>query len=135
MRIIKEKQLTDFCLYMKEAEHASATVSKYKRTIEDLMLWMGGREVTKELVVAWKEHILERNYAPATVNGMLTAVNVFFKHYPHRRSVSCHHRQGYISGGAEDYEVTGAERQTRKLPLQRSCVLRRLWGQDARPQI
>lgn len=81
MRIIKEKQLTDFCLYMKEAEHASATVSKYKRTIEDLMLWMGGREVTKELVVAWKEHILERNYAPATVNGMLTAVNVFFKHY------------------------------------------------------
>ena len=43
------------------------------------MLWLAGREVTKELAVAWKEHLSEQSYAPATVNVKLAAVNAFFK--------------------------------------------------------
>ena len=79
MRTIKEGQLEDFARYMEEEERAPATVKMYVRTVEELMAWLAGREVTKELAVAWKEHLLTRGYTPATVNVELAAVNAFFK--------------------------------------------------------
>ena len=79
MRTIKEGQLEDFARYMEEEERAPATVKMYVRTIGELMAWLAGREVTKELAVAWKEHLMEREYAPATVNVKLASVNAFFK--------------------------------------------------------
>ena len=38
---------------MEEEERAPATVKMYVRTVEELMVWLDGREVTKELA-AWK---------------------------------------------------------------------------------
>ncbi len=79
MRTIKEGQLEDFARYMEEEERAPATVKMYVRTIEELMAWLAGREVTKELAVAWKEYLLDQSFAPATVNAKIAAVNAFFK--------------------------------------------------------
>ena len=79
MRTITERQITDFFRYMTEQERAEATIKIYVRTTEELMLWLAGREVTKEAAVAWKEYLVERGYAPATVNVKLAAVNAFFK--------------------------------------------------------
>ena len=79
MRTITERQLNTFARHMEEEERAPATVKMYVRTIGELMAWLAGREVTKELAVAWKEHLMGREYAPATVNAKLAAVNAFFK--------------------------------------------------------
>ncbi len=79
MRNITERQIEMFTRHMEEEERAPATVKMYVRTVEELMAWLAGREVTKELAVAWKEHLLTRGYTPATVNVKLAAVNAFFK--------------------------------------------------------
>ena len=79
MRTITERQITDFARHMTEEERAEATIKMYVRTVEELTVWLAGREVTKELAVAWKEHLTEKDYAPATVNVKLAAVNAFFK--------------------------------------------------------
>ena len=79
MRTITERQITDFARHMTEEERAEATIKMYVRTVEELTVWLAGQEVTKELAVAWKEHLTEQDYAPATVNVKLAAVNAFFK--------------------------------------------------------
>ena len=79
MRTITERQINEFTYFLTEEERAPATVKMYVRTVEELMVWLDSREVTKELAVAWKEHLLTRDYTPATVNVKLAAVNAFFK--------------------------------------------------------
>ena len=79
MRTITERQIEAFARFLADGERAEATVKMYVRTVEELMAWLAGREVTKELAVAWKEQLSKRDYAPATVNVKLAAVNVFFK--------------------------------------------------------
>ena len=79
MRAITRVEITDFARHMTEQERAEATIKMYVRTVEELMAWLAGREVTKELAVAWKEYLTEQAYAPATVNVKLAAVNAFFK--------------------------------------------------------
>ena len=54
-------------------------MEKYRRDIVKFMAYSDGREVTKDLTVAYKEHIKER-YEPTSVNSMLAAVNGFFSY-------------------------------------------------------
>ena len=79
MYIITERQIEMFTRHMEEEERAPATVKMYVRIIEEFMVWLNGREATKEAAVAWKEHLLTQEYTPATVNVKLAAVNAFFK--------------------------------------------------------
>ena len=79
MRTITERQIKEFTCFLTEEERAPATVKMYVRTVEELMAWLAGREVTKEAAVAWKEHLLTQDYTPATVNVKLAAANAFFK--------------------------------------------------------
>ena len=66
MRTITERQISEFTCFLTEEERAPATVKMYLRTVEELMAWLDGREVTKETAVAWKEYLLTRDYTPAT---------------------------------------------------------------------
>ena len=79
MRTITEEQIEGFTCFLTGEERAAATVEMYVRTIGEFSAWLDGREVTKDLAVAWKEHLMERDYAPGTVNVKLAAVNAFFK--------------------------------------------------------
>ena len=79
MRTITERQIKGFTCFLTDEERAPATVKMYVRTVEEFMAWLDERAVTKELAVAWKEHLMEQDYTPATVNVKLAAVNAFFK--------------------------------------------------------
>ena len=79
MHTIDRRQILEFIHFLTDEERAPATVRMYVRVIEEFTGWLAGREVTKELAVAWKEHLMAREYAPATVNVKLAAVNAFFK--------------------------------------------------------
>ena len=76
---ITEERIGAFARHMGEDERAEGTVEAYLRSVRGFAAWLGGREVTKDLAVAWKEQLLTQNYAPATVNAKLAAVNAFFK--------------------------------------------------------
>ena len=41
-------------------------------------IWLDGEEVSRERTAAWRDSLLERGYAPATVNSMIAAANQFF---------------------------------------------------------
>lgn len=57
------------------AEKSPATVEKYLRDVRIFARWLDGREITKELTSEWKAHLIARNYAPASINAMLSSLN------------------------------------------------------------
>lgn len=59
-------------------EKSKATVDKYLRDLETFYRFARGKVITKELVIRFKQELVER-YAPASVNSMLAAINCFFK--------------------------------------------------------
>ena len=78
-RKIGARELIGFADHLKSEERSPGTVEKYLRDVRSFAAWLDGREVTKELAAAWKEHLLAEHYAPVTINSMLAAVNAFFR--------------------------------------------------------
>lgn len=76
--IIADRQISVFEKYLQSEEREPGTIEKYLRDVRAFATWLGGREVTKERAVAWKDHLRSAGYAPATINSMLVAVNRFF---------------------------------------------------------
>ena len=58
-------------------EKSQATQEKYIRDITSFVKWNMGQEITKLRVLEYKEHLV-RTYAPASVNSMLSSLNIFF---------------------------------------------------------
>lgn len=72
---IGKEQLMAFAHHLQIEERAPGTIEKYLRDIRTFVAWLEERQMNKETVVAWKEHLLTAGYAPQTVNSMLAAVN------------------------------------------------------------
>ena len=67
-----------FRTYLAEEEKAAATVEKYIRDVSAFAVWLQGRTLEKSLVLEYKR-ILTEQYAPASVNSMLSSLNGFFE--------------------------------------------------------
>ena len=65
-----------YATYLREQERAPATIQKYVHDLTALLEYLYGTPVTKAALIAWKEELTVA-HAPATVNSMLAAVNVF----------------------------------------------------------
>ena len=79
VRQLTERELRSFAGHLRAEERSEATVEKYTRDARGFALWLAGREVSRETAAAWKEHLLERHRAPATVNAGVAAVNRLFR--------------------------------------------------------
>lgn len=75
-KIITAESINDYLCYLCEQEKSRTTVEKYQRDIKALMGFLNNRPVSKQLMVAWKQHLVE-TYAVASVNSMLAAANSF----------------------------------------------------------
>jgi len=78
-RILSESSLESFQKALIHQEKSRATVEKYLRDAHAFLLFAGGREVTKELAVGYKEHLVEKNYAVRSINSMLVSLNCLFE--------------------------------------------------------
>ena len=77
-KIINEERIVAFARHLTtNDELALGSVEQYVRAVRRLSEFLGGRPISKELAVAWKE-VLCAAYAPMTVNAMLAAANRFF---------------------------------------------------------
>lgn len=74
--LVKEEILKKFEKYLIERENARATIEKYVRDTGKFLDYLGEREVTKELLMAYKTCLMEE-YAASSVNSMLVALNQF----------------------------------------------------------
>ena len=60
-------------------EKSAATVEKYLRDVRSFGCWLGGQEITKERVIAYKQNLMKQGYALRSVNSMLASVNHFLR--------------------------------------------------------
>lgn len=72
------KDINIYINFLKNEEKSEATISKYIRDIKAFVEYMGEKELNKETVLKWKEHLM-MNYAPSSVNSMLAGINSFLQ--------------------------------------------------------
>ena len=111
---MKQKRITEeaiqaFLQYLIRDEKSAVTVEKYLRDVRAFQAFIGETPVEKELVIHYKNHLLEESYAVRSINSMLASVNSFliFMDWPDCKVKSLKvQRQVYC---AEEKELTKAE--------------------------
>lgn len=73
------EQIAAYGQSLRQEERGRGTIEKYLRDVRAFAHWLDGRPVTKEMAAGWKEWLLLRHYAPATINSMLAALNGLFR--------------------------------------------------------
>lgn len=73
-RQVTSELIYHYAAYLQEQEKSIATIQKYIHDLKALSGYLSGAEITKIVLIRWKEH-LTAQYAPATVNTMLAAMN------------------------------------------------------------
>lgn len=76
--VITEKYIGNYMIYLREQERSRATLQKYQHDLCALMKFLQSSELTKTALISWKEKLIEE-YAPASVNAMLAAVNGYLR--------------------------------------------------------
>ena len=78
-RIITAAQVASFSAELIREEKSHATREKYLRDVRAFSLFCAGRQITKELVLEYKQYCLDRGYAVRSINSMLASVNSFLQ--------------------------------------------------------
>ena len=77
-RKLDNKTINNFFLYLLSEEKSKATAEKYKRDVYAFFLYADDREITKELVIAYKNGLKEKGYKESSINSMLASLNSLF---------------------------------------------------------
>lgn len=76
--VINGEMIESYLTYQREQERSKATLQKYKHDLYALMEFLKGNGLTKTALISWKEKLISE-YAPASVNAMLAAVNGYVR--------------------------------------------------------
>lgn len=76
---VTENNIQEYINYLQENERSQATLKKYYHDLKALLTFLNGEELTKVALIKWKELLISQ-YAPASVNAMLAAVNGYTKY-------------------------------------------------------
>ena len=79
MNEITKRTIDAYKNYLIEEEKCSVTIEKYIRDITAFINWTEGNELTKTLVLEYKS-MLTQQYAPASVNSVLSSLNGYFNY-------------------------------------------------------
>lgn len=69
-------RMEEYKTYLLTEEKSRATVEKYTRDVDSFLKFAEGKELNKTLVLEYKQELIN-NYAPASVNSMLVAINSY----------------------------------------------------------
>ena len=73
--ILTNDAICEFGNYLRCEEKSAATQEKYLRDVKAFCKYASDNELSKELVVDWKKHLVEQGYAVRSINSMLASVN------------------------------------------------------------
>lgn len=74
--IITMELIERYATYLQEQEKSTATIQKYLHDLKVLYEYLSEMPITKSILIRWKKQ-LTADYASATVNTMLAAMNSF----------------------------------------------------------
>lgn len=77
-RFLTDKLVAEFSAHLKNEEKSKNTTEKYLRDVRTFAEYLGGAEITKETVIAYKSRLLAENYAARSINSMLASLNSLF---------------------------------------------------------
>lgn len=77
-RFLTLEQCKAFSDYLRREEKSTATREKYLRDVRAFCVYANGGGISKDLVLAWKKHLVDGGYAVRSINSMLASVNSLF---------------------------------------------------------
>ena len=69
------KTVQQFANYLQERERSAVTIEKYLRDVQHFLSFQRNKKITKDSIIAYKTHLMERGYRIASINSMLASVN------------------------------------------------------------
>lgn len=79
--IITPKRMEGYRTYLYQEEKSGSTIEKYLSDLKKLVTYAAGREITKELMICYKNFLKnEKNYKISSINSYLVAANGFFEY-------------------------------------------------------
>ena len=79
-KTITEDNIRGFSHHLEHDEKSQATIDKYHRDVMAFWTFVRGEPLTKEIVMAYKKHLIEQSYAVCSINSMLASVNAFLEY-------------------------------------------------------
>jgi len=79
MKKITNEIIEKYREFLLQEEKAQATIEKYIRDVIAFMSWLSGQSVEKSIVLEYKKILIE-NYAPKSVNSIISSLNNFFNY-------------------------------------------------------
>lgn len=108
-RKLTNKEIEEFAAYLHHEEKSAATQDKYLRDVRVFRSYAADVAISKEMVMRWKNQLLQYGYAVRSINSMLASVNSLLSflgwHDCKVKNIRTQ-RQTYC---AEDKELTKAE--------------------------
>lgn len=77
-RIITESIISNFKIYLQNEEKSTNTIEKYIRDVKAFADYTNSLDITKEMVIAYKNKLISDNYAVRSINSMIAALNSLF---------------------------------------------------------
>ena len=77
---ITDKQINDYTDFLREEEKSGVTIEKYLRDLKRFRRYLGSRGLNKEETLGFKQQLIEKRYAAASVNSMLSSINGFLRY-------------------------------------------------------
>ena len=77
-RILTRDAVQNFKQHLREEEKSENTITKYLRDILAFTAFADGKEICKDIVIAYKNKLISENYAVRSINSMLASLNSLF---------------------------------------------------------
>lgn len=77
-RMLTNAMIHEFKMYLQREEKSENTIEKYMRDIRGFMEFIYDEEITKEIVIDYKNKLKSENYAVRSINSMLASLNSLF---------------------------------------------------------
>lgn len=72
------EHLAAFVGYLTDKEKSKSTIESYTRYVKKFLKYVDGNEITKELVMQYRELLERKGSAYSTINLILISINCYF---------------------------------------------------------
>ena len=76
---MEEKRTEEYRQFLMEQERCRGTIEKYIRDVETFFSWKEEVGLSRHWMVEWKGFLIQKGYAPSTINSMLSSMNSYLR--------------------------------------------------------